>query len=196
MGSGRRFNIERSAAGLALIVSLAGGCNESLPPRLADPNAISVSAAIEDGPVTVFSGTILGDGGAIDATVTNVYTEVLQDSVAVDIRCRIWLADVPDSDGVAALDASTLTNPRLIQNGMLTLLPRDVATFHQRWTYTTRGGTPFWSLIPLKDTANMRGPFKISAPVEVLMTDTVRVFRPVPEYVVGPVSRIVQFEVW
>jgi len=195
LASGLRSDLPHIAAGLALLACLAGGCDESLPPRLADPNAISVSVTIAGGRVTVTNGVAGGNGGIIDASVSNIYTEVLQDTAAVNIRCRIWLASVPDSTGVATIDASALTTPRLIQNGMLTILPHQAALFEKSWDYTTTGGTPFWNLIPLKDTSDTQGPFRISAPVEVIMTDTVRIFKPVPDYTLAPVSSILQFEV-
>jgi hypothetical protein len=174
---------------------MAAGCDESLPPRLPDPNAISADMKILGGRIIVSGGQVGGNGGLIEASVTNIYTEVLQDTVAINIRCGIWLAVRPDSVGRAVLDASSLTTPNLIQNGMLTLLPRATALFESRWDYTTLGGTPFWNLIPLKDTSDLQGPFKLSAPVEVVMYDTIRIFKPVPDYIVGPRSATVQFEV-
>jgi hypothetical protein len=39
------------------------------------------------------------------------------------------------------------------------------------------------------------GPYRLSQPVEVIMTDTVRVFRELPAYTLGPRSCTLQFEV-
>ncbi|HTR98299.1 MAG TPA: hypothetical protein VML00_01035 [Bacteroidota bacterium] len=195
MGSGHHSEVRRLAAGLALIAGVAAGCDESLPPRLADPNAIAVSVKMGGGQVTVTNGVVGGNGGGIEASVSNIYTEVLQDTAAVNIRCRIWLASVPDSPGVAVIGASELVTPGLMRGGMLTILPHQTALFDKRWDFTTTGGTPFWKLIPLKDTSDRQGPFKLSDPVEVLMWDTVRIFTPVPDYVLGPASAVIQFEV-
>jgi len=141
------------------------------------------------------NGQVSGTAGTIEASVSNVYTEVLQDTAAVNIRCRIWLAGVPDSAGVATIDASALTTSRQLQNGVLTLLPHETAFFDRQWDYATAGGTPFWDLIPLKDTSDSHGPYKLSAPVDVMMTDTLRIFKPIPDYVIGPISATLQFEV-
>ncbi len=178
-----------------LLTLIAAGCDESLPPRLDNPNAISAGVSIISGLVTVQSGVVGGNAGLIEASVTNIYTEVLQDTPAVNIRCRIWLADYPDSSGLAIIDVSSLTNPRLLQNGMLTILPRSAILFDKHWNYQTTGGTPFWNLLPLRDMTDMQGPYKLSAPVTVMMTDTVRVFKPLPDYVLGPQSFTLQFEV-
>jgi hypothetical protein len=177
------------------LVVMSAGCDESLPPRLPDPNAISVDAKIFSGRITVERGVVTGNAGVIEASVTNIYTEVLQETAAVNIRCRIWLADHPDSAGIATIDVSSLTNSRLIQGGMLTLLPHATALFDKHWEYTTPGGTPFWDLIPLKDTSDTQGAFQLSAPVEVVMSDTLRVFKPLPDYTIGPHSFTLQFEV-
>lgn len=178
-----------------LLALMSAGCDESLPPRLPDPNAISVDAKIINGRIFVINGVAGGNAGVIEASVTNIYTEVLQDTAAVAVRCRIWLADRPDSAGVATIDVSSLTDSRMIQGGMLTILPHATALFDKHWDYTTPGGTPFWDLIPLKDTSDSKGPFRLSAPLEVMMSDTVRVFKPVPDYTLGPRPFTLQFEV-
>jgi hypothetical protein len=182
-------------AGLLIAVWTVAGCDESLPPRLEDPNAISVDAKIFTGRITVQGGVVGGNAGVIEASVSNIYTEVLQDTPTVNIRCRIWLADYPDSAGTATIDISSLTNPKLIQNGMLTLLPHASAQFDKHWDYRSKAGTPFWSMLQLKDTADTQGPYRLSEPVEVLMSDTVRIFKELPDYTLGPRSFTLQFEV-
>ena len=195
MASGLRCEIVRVLCGAVVPALLCAGCDESLPPRLADPNAISVAVNILNGRVLVQKGVVSGGAGAVEASVKNIYTEVLQDSAAVNIRCRIWLADNPDSAGVAVMDVSSLTDARLMQGALLTIVPGATASFVKQWNYTAPGGTPFWDLIPLKDTSDNQGPFQLSAPVEVIMSDTVRVFKPVPDYTIGPHSFTLQFEV-
>ena len=179
---------------LAALCMIAG-CEESLPPRLEDPNAIAVDVRIFTGRITVQGGVVGGNAGIIEASITNVYTEVLQDTPAVNIRCRIWLADYPDSAGAATIDISSLATPRLVQNGMLTLLPRSSAVFDKHWGYTSRAGTPFWNMLPLKDMTDTQGPYRLSEPVEVMMSDTVRVFKDLPDYTLGPRSFTLQFEI-
>ncbi len=176
-------------------LSMIAGCEESLPPRLEDPNAIAVDVKLFGGLITVRGGVPGGNAGAIEASVMNIYSEVLQDTPAVNIRCRIWLADYPDSAGVATIDISSLATPGLVQNGVLTILPHATALFEKRWDYTSRAGTPFWNILPLKDTTDSQGPFKLSAPVEVMMSDTVRVFKELPDYTQGPRAYTLQFEV-
>lgn len=193
--SARRSDSAHMTLALALLASMAAGCDESLPPRLPDPNAISVSVTLKGGTVLVSGGTALTDMETVRATVTNVYSEVLQDTVAVNIRCRISLGAVPDSTALVTLDASALATPGAVQNGVLTLLPGGDAVFQSGWNYKTSGGTPFWTLVPLKDTSDALGRFKISGPVEILMTDTARIFKPIPDYTFGPVPTIVVFEV-
>lgn len=192
-----RFDARRVLLPAVLVAALwaLAGCDESLPPRLPDPNAIAVDAKIFSGRITVQGGVPGGNAGVIEASVTNIYTEVLQDTPAVNIRCRIWLADYPDSAGLATIDISSLTKPSLIQGGMLTLLPRSSLVFDKHWDYRSAGGTPFWDILPLKDTADVQGPFRLSQLVEVMMSDTVRVFKPVPDYTLGPRSCTLQFEV-
>jgi hypothetical protein len=192
-----RFDPRRALrrAGLLIAVWTIAGCDESLPPRLADPNAIVVDVKIFSGRITVQGGVPTGNAGVIEASVKNIYTEVLQDTPAVDIRCRIWLAEYPGSVGVAAIDVSSLTKPSLLQGGMLTILPGTSAMFDKHWGYTSAGGAPFWDFLPLKDTADNQGPYRLSQPVEVIMTDTVRVFRELPAYTLGPRSCTLQFEV-
>jgi hypothetical protein len=182
----------------ALLLSAAGviaGCDESLPPRLADPNTITADAHIVSGLITVQGGVPGGNAGVIEASVRNIYTEVLQDTPAVDIRCHIWLADYPDSAGEAVIDVSSLTQPSLIQGGMLTILPGSSVLFEKHWDYRSPGGTPFWEFIPLKDTADRAGPYKLSQPMNVIMTVTMRVFRDLPAYTLGPRFSTLQFEV-
>jgi hypothetical protein len=96
---------------------------------------------------------------------------------------------------VATIDISSLTKPSLIQGGMLTLLPHSTALFDKHWDFRSAAGTPFREFLPLKDTADQAGPYKLSQPVEVILTDTVRVFKPVPDYTPGPRSYTLQFEV-
>jgi hypothetical protein len=180
---------------MVLSICTVAGCDESLPPRLQDPNAISVSVIIAGGTISVTDDVVGGNGGLIEASVGNIYTEVLQDTAAINIRCRIWLANFPDSVGIATIDASSLTTPHLISNEMITILPHTVANFEKHWDYRTRGGTPFWSLIPLKQMTDSQGPYRISDPVEVRMSDTVRIFKSLPDYTTGPSSFSVQFEI-
>jgi hypothetical protein len=171
------------------------GCDESLPPRLPDPNPFSVNAAITPGRVVVRGDFVGGTAGDINVSVTNVYTEVLQDTAAVAIRCRIWLADYPDSAGVVTIDASSLTDQSLMRGEVLTLLPQATALFNKRWNYTTAGGTPFWNMLQLRSVSSFMGPYMLSDSVKVLMTDTVRLFKPVPAYILGPVLCMLQFEI-
>jgi len=171
------------------------GCDESLPPRLTDPNAIGLGVRIIPGLITVQGGVVGGNAGLIEASVSNIYTEVLQDTPAVNIRCRIWLADFPDSVGLATFDISSLTDKRFLQGGMLTILPHATAFFDKSWDYTTLGGTPFWSMLPLQDRTDAQGPYKLSIPVQVVMSDTLRVFKPVPDYTIGPQSYTIQFQI-
>lgn len=184
----------RSALMLTALWMVAG-CEESLPPRLEDPNAIAVDVNISSGLITVQGGVTGGNAGIIEASVINVYSEVLQDTPAVNIRCRIWLADHPDSAGVATIDISSLATPKLLQGGMLTLLPRSVALFDKHWDYASKAGTAFWSMLPLKDMVDSQGPYQLSEPVEVMMSDTVRVFKDLPDYTIGPRAYTLQFEV-
>jgi hypothetical protein len=191
----RRFDLGRVLRPAVLITLMNAGCDETLPPRLTDPNPISVAAKILSGRVIVQRGVVSGNAGVIEVSVTNTYTEVLQDTAAVNIRCRIWLAGHPDSAGAATIDISSLTEARFVQGGNLTLVPGAIAVFDKHWDYTTPGGTPFWDLIPLKDTSDAHGLFRLSAPVEVVMSDTLRLFRPVPDFTIGPHSFTLQFEV-
>jgi len=193
--SGRHSDLCRQTARLALIACMAAGCDESLPPRLADPDAISVAARMLPGRVLVNGGVVSGTAGTIEVSVSNVYTEVLQDTAAVNIRCSVWLASVPESVEIVTLDASSLAIGRQLQGGVLTLLPHETAFFDKLGNFTTMGGTPFWTLIPLKDTSDNRGPYKLSAPVQVFMADTVRIFKPIPDRTLEPMSYILQFQV-
>ncbi len=171
------------------------GCDESLPPRLPDPNPLVVDVSVTNRLVNVEGGVVVGDGGMIEVSVLNVYSDVLQDSAAVNIECQIWLADAPDSMGRLTISASSLSNPALLSRGILTLLPRGAAYFDKQWDYTTEAGTPFWNLIPLHAMYDSQGEYLLSSPVEMIMMLKVRVFKPVPEYTLGPRSFTMQFKV-
>jgi len=190
-----RFDAGGVLTSAVILLFTACGCDESLPPRLADPNAISVNVRLFSGRVTVQNGVAGGNASLVEASVTNIYTEVLQDTQAVNVRCRLWLADFPDSAGITTIGITSLTDPRFLQGNVLTLLPHSTALFDKYGDFTTLNGTPFWNMLTLKDTSDMQGPYKLSDPVQVAMSDTVRIFKAVPDYILSPRYYTIQFEI-
>jgi hypothetical protein len=56
-------------------------------------------------------------------------------------------------------------------------------------------GKPFRDMIPMRTMTDMQGACRISDPVQVMLSDTVRAFKPVPPDTIGPRSSTLQFEI-
>lgn len=172
-------------------------CDETLPPRLSDPNAMEITAALEKGTCTIDSGKAYG-AGAIDIRCTNTYYEVLSDSAQVSVEIDLWLVEHPEARAHVRVDAGALTDSTLIAKGLLTLIPGLPARLYHQWEHRTSGNVPFYSYLKLTTVFNpLRGiTYLVSDTTTLAMQGSVQFFKKIPAYTIPPTQARIVYEIY
>jgi hypothetical protein len=129
-----------------LIACFFPGCDESLPPRNSPQHFLLSDMSVSTGEVFIDPGQPLPITltGSFYVTVENTYTEVLQETVGVDLEIDVWLKDHPEARTVVRSGQRDMLNPWIIQGGLATLEPGVQAQFLTQWNQKTDGEKWFW----------------------------------------------------
>ena len=126
---------------------MASGCDESLPPRDTPTNVVRTAVSMASGEYSFLLAEphdviVSYDEARISATLENIYTEVLQDSVSIHGSIDIWDIDHPNNR--ASLDLKkTYVSPAPTNPGdLLTLLPGAHASLGMAWNHMTTDALP------------------------------------------------------
>ena len=172
-------------------------CDESLPPRLEDPNTLVFAVKLEGGTCVIDSTGTYG-AGAIDIKCTNTYYEVLQDSEHVTVQLDMWLVEHPEANAHVNFYSEALLDSTLISNGLLTLIPGRPAELYHQWSHKTSFGRYFYSYLHLTLKFNqLKGIYWLESDTATLaMQGTVQFFRKVPAYAVPLTKSRIVYEVY
>jgi hypothetical protein len=181
-----------------LLASVAGiCCDESLPPRLEDPNTFVFTWTLEQGTCIIDSTGTYG-AGAIDIRFTNTYTEALQDSEFVTVRLDMWLVDHPEVTAHVNFYSESLQDSTLIARGILTLVPHRPAELYHQWNHKTDLGKDFYSFLhPTLRFNPLRGIYYQQSDATTLaMRGTVQIFRKLPPYSIPETKARIVYEIY
>jgi hypothetical protein len=142
--------IQTFSAALIAACVLFPSCDESLPPRDARIPRIEAQIGTVDSLVNVNTypeqevSAVIGSGGSVRLTITNLHDEMLQGEYSPAGWIDIWLERDPSLR--TRLDVVRLlpVDPHDIQDGMLTLPPGKPVRFVAQWSHRTDDGEPYW----------------------------------------------------
>ncbi len=118
--------------GFAAVMALSWSCNESLPTYNFPANVMNLNVVLAE----QMSIRVAPPGyqrSQIVLEAQNVFDEVFYDSVDIRGSIRIWWKRQPQRYVTLTLTADNLSNPSLIQNGKLMLLPGQKITMTAFW---------------------------------------------------------------
>ncbi len=178
--------------------ALDPGCDESLPPRLTDPNALQIETYVSAATGVVQQG-VLVSGGEIFVRFENTYTEVLQDSVQISVACDVRLDDYPEAAAHFVFGQETLEDRSVVSGSLLTLPPGKISILAYRMSETTAGGKPFWHLVPLVpvyDTLHGGVKYLQSIVLGLTVEGSIQIFKKLPAYPFPRTTVMIQYQVW
>jgi hypothetical protein len=172
-------------------------CDESLPPRLEDPNTLVFAVKLESGACSIDSTGVYG-AGAIDIQCTNTYYEVLQDSEHITVQLDMWLVEHPEANAHVSFYAEALRDSTLISRGLLTLVPHHPAELYHQWNHKTSAGRDFYSFLQLTLRFNpLRGVSWLESDTTTLaMQGSVQIFKKVPPYTIPLTKSRIVYEIY
>jgi hypothetical protein len=172
-------------------------CDESLPPRLEDPNTLVFVAKLESGTCIIDSTGVYG-AGAVDIQCTNTYYEVLQDSEHIAVQLTMWLVEHPEASAQVFFSADALRDSTLISKGFLTLIPGRPAELYHQWNQKTSLGRDFYSYLRLTLKFNpLRGISWLESDTTTMaMQGSVQFFRKVPPYTIPLTKSRIVYQIY
>jgi hypothetical protein len=172
-------------------------CDESLPPRLEDPNSLVFGVKLESGACVIDSTGAYG-AGAVDIQCTNTYYEVLQDSEHIKVQLDIWLVEHPEANAHVSFYAEALRDSTLISKGLLTLVPHHPAELYHQWNHKTSLGRDFYSYLHLTLKFNpLKGIYWLESDTTTMaMQGSVQFFKKVPPYTIPLTKSSVVYEIY
>ena len=133
----------------AFVPLLAGGCDESLPPRN-DPLAIVQGGfSMSTDLVVIRDGIPLNLGGMLQGWVENTFTEVLQDTQRVLMNVEITLKEDPSQKTHVVADRYDVQEPQYLSGPLLTLEPGKPLHIVRQWSHQTDAGVWYWGFVTM-----------------------------------------------
>lgn len=163
-------------------MTLSGGCDESLPPRVEPQRYLSATLdVVGKGSTVAFQ---IGEtqpsvlNGAFLVELKNLHDEALQEAALPDATVEIWLKNSPDEQATVRLQESNLVDPTIVRLGVATLAPTKSASFLKQWNHRTGQGRPFWEFVDRLQGVTARGAkYYLSDPVNFVAKARVQLFR-------------------
>jgi hypothetical protein len=151
-------------------------CDEALPPRTT-PERFLAAWHYLVGDTVVFRAGQRISGGVFRADFVNLHDEVLDGDENLGIDYELWLRDDPSVRAEFHVDASGLSDSRVLRGTQLTLLPRDTVGVLSNWNHRDASGKPLWENVELIPRTTERGePFLESLPVRIVIKGQLRTF--------------------
>lgn len=164
-------------AGLVFLVA----CDESLPPRIEPEQFLIPSLSVENGPVILDGGVVVGPGGSLRAALRNTYNEVLQSEARAEVVFEVRLAQRPEKKATVVFGAGNIVTDRVIIGSLATLGVDSSVVFFGQWSHATDDGEFFHRFVNSETLVDSRGrPYRRSEPVEFLADASIQLFRGVP----------------
>ncbi len=183
---------------MAVIASgavLDPGCDESLPPRLTEPNALRIEAYVSASTGVVQQG-VLVSGGEIFVRFENTYVEVLQDSAQISVACDVRLDEYPEAAAHFVFGQETLEDRSVVSGSLLTLPPGKISILAYRMSETTAGGKPFWHCVPLAPVVHGQNVALESPVLSLTVEGSIQIFKKLPAYPFPRTTVRIQYQVW
>lgn len=176
-----------SVLAAAFWVLFASGCDESLPPRTDPVNFLQASFTPPFEHIEYKDSMVQPPSGRLSASIKNLYDEVLQKEVDIQVTVTIWMADAPENRSTLRMTSRNLSYPSL-EGNQLTLVPRDSARFTGIWDGRMDSGKFYWQITPRNWKEFPGGErFQDSDPVEFVAQASVQIFNNVQPRISPPV---------
>lgn len=161
---------------LACLLAVVPACDESLPPREQPPEGLSASFRPNPGIVVIRDGVVPTWIGAVEGSLLNTYSEVLQGDARVSGTVEIWLTADPAQRVTFTLGPADLLTDWILTFTTVTLGVDSAAVFYRQWTHRTDSGRWFWEFVRLTNRLTPRGePYRESDPVRLTGRATLQI---------------------
>ncbi|MBI1804630.1 MAG: hypothetical protein HY033_08650 [Ignavibacteriae bacterium] len=140
--------------GLCAVFSIT--CNESLPTYVFPQNVLAMNVTL----VEQLSNRLARPGHQmvhLVLTGKNIFDEVFYDSASIKGTVRIWWRRKPSQYTTLYLTKKNLTNPSLIQNGKILLLPEQQFSMSVYWNVKSHDSLYLPDLMDFTYASNRRG---------------------------------------
>lgn len=181
---------------LLALTGIAGGCDESLPPRN-DPEEF-LTVGFRSSVLVVVDATVVREGwGTVHIVVKNIHDEVLSEDALVRAQLTVRLADKPEVFRLLEFGPLDLLDRRILRGRTVTLGVDSVADLYKYWDHRETGGSPFWDHVVLTRKLTDKGvPYYESDSVRCIAEGTVQLFENVQQRKVGPVIYPIVYQIW
>lgn len=155
--------------------------DEILPPVVQPRDVLSTTVALKlgvNGFVVLSDGvTPLGDDGAVDVKVSNLYNEVLSDSEQIRIETVIFQASHPERCDTVIGTRSNVQTYSFLIGKLVAIPPGQQFEVLTQWSHTYDGGTPFWTGADIDSTITVQGTPVLVHRVTYTISTWVKIFK-------------------
>ena len=140
------MRVARKATCLAALLCLVS-CYEDLPPVEHPQNVEAVGVSFNvagDGLVFIDSkGAPVGNVGALQVSVTNLYKEYVVDDEQIEVEIRMYMKGFPERSVAVTLSSKDLVTSGALSHGVLAIAPRQAIRVETQWSHCTQKGESF-----------------------------------------------------